>query len=166
MEALKKLSPAFYGVIVLLFFLPFVNLSCSGQTIMSLSGVQLITGSEYKANGMFGQPTEGEVKENKEIEAQPLALFALLAALIALGLSFIKKRFVAIINMVISICGGVFLLLLKFSLDGDAELSGQNMIQLDYQFAYWFSIILFVAAAVVFWKIFSDDAPVKVDELV
>ena len=68
--------------------------------------------------------------------------------------------------MAISICGGVFLLLLKFSLDGDAELSGQNMIQLDYQFAYWFSIILFIAAAVVFWKIFSDDAPVKVDELV
>ena len=74
MEALKKLSPAFYGVIVLLFFLPFVNLSCSGQTIMSLSGLQLITGSEYKADGMFGQPTEGEVKENKEIRVSAVSV--------------------------------------------------------------------------------------------
>jgi len=65
MEPLKKFSPAFYGIIILLFFLPFVNLSCSGQTIMSLSGFQLITGSEYKANSMFGETTEGEVKENK-----------------------------------------------------------------------------------------------------
>lgn len=163
MEALKKLSPAFYGVIVLLFFLPFVNLTCSGQTIMSLSGLQLITGSEYKADGMFGQPTEGEVKENKEIDSQPLALFALLAAVIALGISFIKKRFIALVNIVISICGGVFLLLLKFSLDGDAELSGQEMIRLEYQFAYWFSIILFIAAAVVQWKIYSDDGTTRVN---
>ncbi len=161
MEPLKKFSPAFYGVIILLFFLPFVNLSCSGQTIMSLSGFQLITGSEYKADSMFGQSTEGEVKENKEIESQPLALLALLAAVIALAVSFVKKRITAILNIVISICGGIFLLLLKFNLDSDAELNGQNIIQLEYQFAYWFSIVLFIATAVVQWKIFTDEGTAK-----
>ena len=165
MEPLKKFSPAFYGIIILLFFLPFVNLSCSGQTIMSLSGFQLITGSEYKANSMFGETTEGEVKENKEIESQPLALLALLAAVVALGISFFKKRIIALTNIVISVLGVVFLLLLKFNMDSDAELSGQNMITLDYQFAYWLCIILFIAAAVVQWKIFSDDGTVKVDVL-
>ena len=165
MEPLKKFSPAFYGTIVLLFFLPFVNLSCSGQTIMSLSGFQLITGSEYKANSMFGETTEGEVKENKEIESQPLALLALVAAVIALGFSFFRKRFIALANIVISVLGVVFLLLLKFNLDSDAELSGQNMITLDYQFAYWLCIILFIAAAVVQWKIFADDGTTKVNVL-
>ena len=165
MEPLKKFSPAFYGIIVLLFFLPFVNLSCSGQTIMSLSGFQLITGSEYKADSMFGETTEGEVKENKKIEAQPLALFALLAAVVALGISFFKKRIIALVNIVVSVLGVVFLLLLKFSLESDAELSGQNMITLDYQFAYWFSIILFIAGAVVQWKIFTDEGPTKVNVL-
>ena len=165
MEPLKKFSPAFYGIIILLFFLPFVNLSCSGQTIMSLSGFQLITGSEYKADNMFGQTTEGEVKENKEIKSQPLALLALVAAVIALGISFFRKRFIALVNIVISVLGVVFLFLLKFSLDGDAELSGQNMITLDYQFAYWLCIILFIAAAVVQWKIFADDGTAKVNVL-
>ena len=163
MEPLKKFSPAFYGVVILLFFLPFVNLSCSGQTIMSLSGMQLITGSEYKANGMFEQNLDSNAKENKEIKSQPLALFALLAAVIALAVSFIKKRFISLLNIVISICGVVFLLLLKFSLDSDAELNGQNIIQLEYQFAYWVSILLFISAAVVQWKIFTDDGPAKVD---
>ena len=165
MEPLKKFSPAFYGIIILLFFLPFVNLSCSGQTIMSLSGFQLITGSEYKANSMFGETTEGEVKENKEIKSQPLALFALLTAVIALSSSFFKKRIIALVNIVVSVLGVVFLFLLKFNLDSDAELSGQNMITLEYQFAFWLCIILFIAAAVVQWKIFADDGAVKVNVL-
>ena len=54
MEPVKKFSPAFYVVIVILFFLPFVNLSCGGQTIMSVTGFQLNTGTEVNATGMFG----------------------------------------------------------------------------------------------------------------
>ena len=170
MEPVKKISPAFYGVIVLLFFLPFVNLSCGGQTIMSITGFQLITGTEVKASGMFGEMNSNDdlnTDQKKEIESQPLALFAFLSALIGLIVSFFKMRIPALINIVISIAGVVFLLLLKVSLDGDADLnvSGQNVITLDYQFAYWFSIILFIAGAVVQWKIFADGGPSKVNVL-
>ena len=55
MEALKKFSPALFGLVILCFFLPFVNLSCSGQTVMTLTGFQLITGSEYSEPNMRGQ---------------------------------------------------------------------------------------------------------------
>ncbi|MCU0343235.1 MAG: hypothetical protein MUF28_05385 [Ignavibacterium sp.] len=170
MEPVKKFSPVFYGVIVLLFFLPFVNLSCGGQTIMSITGFQLITGTEVKASGMFGEMNSNDdlnTDQKKEIESQPLALFAFLSALIGLIVSFFKMRIPALINIVISIAGVVFLLLLKVSLDGDADLnvSGQNVITLDYQFAYWFSIILFIAGAVVQWKIFADEGPSKVNVL-
>ena len=105
MEQLKKISPAFYGVIILLFFLPFVNLSCSGQTVMSLTGFQLITGSEYSdnsMNNMFGQMNNSQSSEKKEIESQPLALFALLAAIAGLVFSLIKKKSVGLINLIIS----------------------------------------------------------------
>lgn len=163
MEPLKKFSPAFYGVIILLFFLPFVNLSCSGQTIMSLSGFQLITGADYKANSMFGETTNSEAKADEKVDSQPLALFALLAAVIALALSFVKIRTMSLVNIVLSALGAIFLILLKINMDGDAKLSAQAVITLDYQFAYWLSIILFIAAAVVQWKIFADDAPVKVN---
>jgi hypothetical protein len=138
---------------------------------MSVTGFQLITGTEINPTGMFGgeinSSDELNTDQKKEIESQPLALFAFLAALIGLIVSFFKKRIPALINIVISIAGVVFLLLLKVSLDGDADLnvSGQNVITLDYQFAYWFSIILSIAGAVVQWKIFADEGPAKVNVL-
>ena len=171
MEPVKKFSPAIYVVVVILFFMPFVNLSCGGQTIMSISGFQLITGTEVDAKGMFGgemnSMDEMSTDEKKEIESQPLALFAFLAALIGLIISFFKMRIPALVNIVVSIAGVVFLLLLKVSLDGDADLnvSGQNVITLDYQFAYWLSIILFIVGAVFHWKIFTDEGPTKVNVL-
>jgi hypothetical protein len=171
MEPVKKFSPAVYVVIVILFFMPFVNLSCGGQTIMSISGFQLITGTEVKADGMFGgemnSTDELNTDQKKEIESQPLALLAFVAAIIGLILSFFQMRITALSNIVVSVAGVIFLLLLKVSLDGDADLnvSGQNVITLDYQFAYWFSIILFIVGAVVQWKIFADEGPTKVNVL-
>lgn len=171
MEPVKKFSPAFYGVILILFFLPFVNLSCGGQTIMSVTGFQLITGTEVNATGMFGgemsSSDELNTDQKKEIESQPLALFAFVAAIIGLIISFFKMRITAISNIVVSVAGVVFLLLLKVSLDGDADLnvSRQNVITLDYQFAYWLSIILFIIGVVVQWKIFTDEGPTRLNVL-
>ncbi len=62
-------------------------------------------------------------KKSEEIEAQPMALFAFLAALVALLVSLIKKKSVTIINVVMSTLGFIFLLLLKFSIDGDSALN-------------------------------------------
>lgn len=171
MDALKKFSPGFYAVIILLFFLPFVNLSCGGQTIMSISGFQLITGTEVNASGMFGgefnTTNEMNPEQKKEVESQPLALFAFIAAIVALILSFFKMRVMALSNIVLSIAGVVFLILLKINMDSNSELNvpGQNVITLDYQIAYWLSIILFIAAAVVQWKIFADDGPTRMNVL-
>jgi hypothetical protein len=164
MEQLKKGSPAFYGVILLLFFMPFVNLSCSGQTIMSLTGFQLITGAEYSGQNMFGQDTPGSMdnansKEKREIDSQPLALFALLAAIVGLAVSFIRKKFIALLNLIISSLGAIFLILLKFNMDSDVDLSGQGVIKLEYQAGYWLTILVFICAAVVFWLIFKEKNP-------
>jgi hypothetical protein len=163
MDAVKKLSPAVFGLIIFCFVLPFVNLTCSGQTIMSLTGFQLITGTDLDQNmfnqqGMFEQQemqTQSESKEN--VEAQPMALFAFLAALFAFAISFVKKKVTALICMIISILGCVFLLMLKINMDSDASTAGAEMvIQLEYQFAYWFSLLLFAAGAVLQWILFKE----------
>ena len=161
MDSIKKFSPAAFVIIIVCFFLPFVNLTCSGQTVMSLTGIQLITGAEYKPQGMFDQQemfenqndqqTE-ELTTSQDIDAQPMAFFALLFAVIGLILSFIRKRVMAIICIVTSVLGAVCLLLLKASIDSDASsMQGQGVIQIEYQFGYWFAFILFIAGAVLAW---------------
>ena len=56
----------------------------------------------------------------------------------------------------------MFLIILKFNLDGDAQISGQEMIKLEYQPGYWLSFIIFVATAVMYWFVFKEKKPVEV----
>jgi hypothetical protein len=142
---------------------------------MSLTGIQLITGAEYKPQGMFDQkdmPEDMEMQKNdklnvdQNIDFQPMALLALLMAACALGLSFVKKKIMALISMIASILGAAFLLLLKVSLDGDASTESQVVIQIEYQFAYWFALLLFIIGAVLQWFNFKDtDEPVAISGL-
>lgn len=162
MEPIKKFSPALFGIIILCFFLPFANLSCSGQTVMTLTGFQLITGTEYSDQNMMGQNMFDQNNENnannksREVQSQPMALFALIAAVAGLAVGFIRKKTTALISLVIAVLGVVFLFLLKINMDGDAALSGQGIIKLEYQSGYWLTIILFIAAAVVQWLIYNE----------
>jgi hypothetical protein len=163
MDAVKKFSPALFGVIIFCFLLPFVDLTCSGQTVMTLTGFQLITGAELDQSSMFNQPgmfdqqgMQNQQSGNQSVEAQPLALFALFAAVLGLAISFIRKKTTAFMCMIISASGGIFLLLLKISLDSDATENGQGIVQLEYQFGYWFSFLLFILGAVLQWAIFKE----------
>jgi len=164
MDNVKKFSPALFGLIIFCFFLPFVNLSCSGQTIMSLTGFQLMTGAEVDAGDMFGgldMPQEEKTK-NENVDPQPMAMLAFIMAAGGLGLSFIRKKASAITTAVLSVLGFLFLILLKVNMDGDVDLSGQYIITLDYQFGYWFSMLLFIAGAVIGWKMYTEPAYVNV----
>lgn len=142
---------------------------------MSLTGIQLITGAEYKPQGMFDQkdmPGDMEMQKNdklnvdQNIDFQPMALLALLMAAGALGLSFVKKKILTLISMIASIMGAAFLLLLKVNLDGDASTEAQVVIQIEYQFAYWFALLLFAIGAVLQWFNFKDaDEPTAISGL-
>jgi hypothetical protein len=166
METIKKLSPALFGIIIFCFFLPFINLSCGGQKVMSLTGFQLITGTEYKPSGMFDQQNmfgdediDMTNQKSEQIEAQPFALFAFLAAIVGLLLSLFKNKTTALLSMIVSVSGCIFLILLKVDIDNDAAISGQGMqgiIQVDYQFGYWLVFLLFMLGAVVQWLLFKE----------
>jgi hypothetical protein len=168
MEAMKKFSPAIFVIIIICFFLPFVNLSCAGQTVMSLTGFQLITGAEYKPEGMFNQPDlfnqqgmeNTEIKE-QNVEAQPMALLAIIAAAAGLLFSIFRRNFTTLICSFISLAGALFLLLLKITIDSDASSSGEGIIVVEYQFAYWFSFLLFIAGIIVHWLLYKESKSYK-----
>jgi len=177
MDQVKKFSPAPFVIIIFCFFLPFVNITCGGQSVMSLTGIQLITGAEVKPQGMFDQKNfpEDPAGQNKDklnvdenIDSQPMALLAIIMAAAALGLSFVRKKIMALISMIASILGAAFLLLLKAKLDSDTPAEAQMVIQVEYQFAYWLALLLFAVGAVLQWFNFresEDDAVVTISGL-
>jgi hypothetical protein len=55
----KATSPGFFGLIVLFFFLPFINIKCGGRLVKEYSGVDIIQGKENvqdKKNGVEVEP--------------------------------------------------------------------------------------------------------------
>ncbi|MFO7446466.1 MAG: hypothetical protein R6W90_08870 [Ignavibacteriaceae bacterium] len=157
MDAVKKFSPALFIIIIFCFVLPFINITCSGQEIMSVTGIQLITGTDYEPGEKFIE--EGMFDNNYQtdgIDSQPMAILALLAAIAALVLSFNRSKIAALFCMVVSVLGAFFLLLLKINLDSETAGSGEVMVKINYLFAYWFSLLVFVAGAITEWMIYKE----------
>lgn len=99
-------SSVAFGIGVLLFLMPFVNIKCNTMTLQEVSGVQLATGFEIKegsGNSLFGglERIDEDVKINASEKKDP-NIFAMAA--LGLGiLSFI----LALINTKASMTGGV-----------------------------------------------------------
>ncbi len=177
MEQIKKFSPVSFVIIIFCFFLPFVNITCGGQKVISLTGIQLVTGSEIKPNGMFNQKdmpedmtgqSKDKLKTDQNVDPQPMALLALIMATFALGLSFVKNKIMTLISMIASVLGAAFLLLLKANLDSDAPAEAQIVIDIEYQFAYWLALLMFIAGAVLQWFNYREvgaDTPIAIDGL-
>jgi len=47
----RFVSPALFGVVVLCFFMPFLLVQCQGQTVATVSGVDMVTGTSVSAGG-------------------------------------------------------------------------------------------------------------------
>lgn len=177
MDQLKKFSPAAFVIVIFCFFLPFVNITCGGQTVVSLTGIKLVTGAEIKPQGIFDQknmpenPAEQQkdkFKMDENIDPQPMALLALIMAVTGLVLSFIRQKITALIGMIASILGAAFMLLLKANLDSDLPSEAQMVIEAEFQIWYWLALIMFIAGSVLQWLNFrdeGDDTPVTIDGL-
>ena len=137
---LHKLSPAIFVLALVCFFLPFVTFSCQGQKVLSLSGIQLVTGASVPQPQMFGPP------RSEKVNAEPLAVLAFLCGVLGLGLSFLKGRGGAIAPTVMGGLGAIVLLALKSKIDGDALSKGSGVIQVSYEAGFYVVMILFLAA--------------------
>jgi hypothetical protein len=83
-------SSVAFGIGVLLFFMPFIDIKCNTMTLQTVSGVQLATGFEIKGgsdNSLFGglEKLDNDVKVNTREKKDPN-----LFALAALGLGVIS----------------------------------------------------------------------------
>jgi hypothetical protein len=99
-----------YGAALLCFFLPFVSLSCQGQRIHTLTGIQLVTGTEIERTGPFGEKTAQRVRPEFP------AIVGLIAGIWGLGLA---RRLRSRLKTIPGIVGLVGLLWLKAKIEAD-----------------------------------------------
>lgn len=134
-NVMRKVSSALFGLILLCFFLPFINVTCNRMKVTSVTGFQMVTGAT--------------VKQQKG-KAEPLAILVFVSAIAGLGLSFFKGRNATIAVVTAAAVGLILMLLLKFKIDSyalRAVKEGRGMVGVEYNIAFWGSVLLFLAAA-------------------
>ena len=136
----SKVSPIIFALSTLCFLLPFVTVSCNGQKVASLTGVELATGTTVEQPQVFGPA------QKKRVGAEPLATLAALCAIAGIGLSFLGSR-LAIAPAVSGAAGALFLLLLQSKLNSDMSKEVQGAFRLDWEVGFVLVLLFFVAGA-------------------
>ncbi len=129
-----------YGIAIICFILPFVELSCAGDKMFTLTGVQLATGAEVN------DPVEGKPMR---IEPDGQAIVAVLALLVAL-LACIGRDKTP--SLVAAIAGGIAsaaLLLLKVGIDAEVLKRSEGMpLTVEYLGGYWIALLAAIGGTV------------------
>jgi len=139
-ESLRKFSPAIFGIAILCFLLPWVNFSCAGQRVATLTGFELVTGTTIQQQGMYGH------RETQKVNSEPLAVAVLLFTILGAAVSFLKSRKASLISSIAGVVSLILFLLLKSKIESDTANQGQGMIQVDYAIGFRLVLILFLAA--------------------
>ncbi|MBF0558858.1 MAG: zinc ribbon domain-containing protein [Nitrospirae bacterium] len=138
-----KLSPMIFGIVLVCFLLPFVNVSCSGQHVATFSGLQLVTGTTVNEPGLFG------TSQPRKVKGEMLAVLAFLSGIAGLVFSFSAGRVRNLASSVIGFVGVILLFLMKSKIDKDVLRQTGGVVHLDYGLGYYLALLLFIAAIAV-----------------
>ncbi len=155
----KQFSPGVFGITLLCFFLPFINITCSGEKIASVTARELVTGSTLEPLGGSEKGMKGMEMKGK-IESEPLA--AVLLALVVAGLvfSFLRKNVFTILAAVSAGAALVTQLMLRSKLLQDIDKEGEKLLQIEMAAGFWaILLLLLVALALNVWLVLKKSPP-------
>lgn len=168
----RNLIPIAFGAVIVLFFFSFVNFKCNGSQIASVSGFNLVTGTNIKTpmsglDNFSGYPDDASSSSEKkakgeEVPSSNWAILALLSAVAGVITYYKKVKNEALIGFVIGIIGTVSLLVLRWSLKQTvaSEVNGMVNIEVDFAFGYWMSLLMFiVGGGISFLRLKKNPAP-------
>ena len=135
----RKLSIAGFVLSLLCFALPFVQVSCAGQKMATLSGFDLLTGTTITV-------TENTAPTRTQPSTPAVLAFLLVIAGIVLGL--IAKRGTAIASGICGIVGAVSLMTLASAEMANAPPSANGLLTIDYQFGFYLTVLLMFGSGV------------------
>ena len=163
MQYIRAISASQFAGIVLLFFLPFVEVSCGNMFTVEISGQQFATGGQISVPSMpnaaptaapsmapVAGPSAVPNQKNQDIEPKISAVLAWIAAIAGVVVSLLAGRNFRIAAAALGGLGAAMMFWLKSEIDKDFGVQlvqAQGLIQLDYKFAFWACAILFLTAA-------------------
>jgi len=139
------LSSIKFGVIIVLFMMPFITVSCSNSKMLSFTGMDMVTGKKME----FNDPFTGKTARKEKLEPEMHTIIAFGCAVAGLLFSFATIKAARFLNVISGACGGIMLILLKNRVDEQIIKEGYGMFTVQYEVAYWISLILFFVAAIV-----------------
>lgn len=135
----KKIPVAGYVLALICFALPFVQVSCAGQKIATLSGFDLVTGTTIT------------VTENTPPSRTPPSTPAVLALLLVIAgivLGLIARRGTVIAAAICGVVGAASLMTLASSEMANAPPSANGLLTIDYQFGFYLAVLLMFGSGV------------------
>jgi hypothetical protein len=156
---LGNVAHALKLVALLLFFLPWVTVSCAEQTLVSVSGMDLATGSVEVTNPLTGE----NVRPPDGGEAELPVLIALLLVSTTLVVGFVARRplsaTLSIAGLAIAAALIGYSVLLRMpdkaradataeSVEGISQAQIASLIRVEIEIGYWLTLAALLAAIV------------------
>ncbi len=155
----RKYSPAAFGLAILCFVLPFTHISCQGERVASLSGLQLVVGTEISGAELQGFGDMRDASREK-VNPEPLAILALVIAIVGVAVGFRKDKKGRIASIAAGAAGAVVLLLLKLKIDNEVATEGEGLLEVAYGSGYYLAFLFLIgAAALHVWLFLETKRP-------
>lgn len=145
-----KVSPALFILVIICFLLPFVDLSCSGQSF-TINGFDFITGTSVAG---------------EKLPPNPLAIVAITMALIGATLFFWKNSRTQIAQAVVGIIGFITLVAMKITFERKIMGEADIPIQIEWRLGYYLAMLFFTGAiAYNLYQTFSTKSTIPINNL-
>ena len=148
----KWLSPSTLVLICIFFFFTFCDVSCSRQVVTSIKGFDFIFGKTITSS------LTGTVQT---VPSSFWAILAFISSLFGLSLIYRKLKFLDYYLFITSIVGFISLIILQIVIVSKVNKSGEGQIEVNFQFAYWAAIFLFLVNVILSYLRFKDDSSKK-----
>ncbi len=141
---MRRINAIIFAVGIIALLLPFMEVSCGGNTMMIVTGKQLITGFSVnlpgKNNAQNQNPGVSQRKFRGNKYAQGLLALLVLSLLIAI---FVKFPLASYILVLLSASGAGLLLLLRSRILQQAAARGAGLIAVRFREGFWLLFVVF-----------------------
>ena len=131
------------------FALPFFDVSCANQKVMSVTGIEVALGGEKELQVPKGWENPNQKKETQKIDRQPGVTIALVCAFAGVAFCFVPGRPIKLLPAAAGVAGAVMLLLIKSLTQAEVAKESKGMITVEAAAGFYIVVGSLVAGAII-----------------